>query len=123
MNAQAMTFPDASFDAAVLHLILAVTPDPSKCAREVARVLRPGGRAVILDKFLPDDGPTPLLMRLLNPLASFFGTEITRRLGPIIQGSGLKLTSVEPAGLTGYLKIAVVRKEDGAEGAAVPFAA
>ena len=122
MNGEAMTFPDSSFDAAVLHLILAVTPAPAKCAREVARVLRPGGRAVILDKFLPDSVPTPVVMGLLNPVASFFGTEITRRLGPILHESGLKLISVEPAGLTGYLKIALVRKPDGTGAVSEPSA-
>jgi phosphatidylethanolamine/phosphatidyl-N-methylethanolamine N-methyltransferase len=113
MDAQAMTFPDASFDAAVLNLILAVVPDPARCAREVARVLRPGGRAVVLDKFAPDAGPVPLARRLLNPLASFFGTEITRRLGPIVAGTGLRVRGVELAGRSGYLVVAVLEKAGG----------
>ena len=110
MDAQAMTFADASFDAAVLNLILAVVPDPRRCAREVARVLRPGGRAVVLDKFVPDVGPVSPGRRLLNPVASFFGTEITRRLGPIIEGTGLRVRSVERVGRSGYLVVAVLEK-------------
>ncbi|HSI35761.1 MAG: class I SAM-dependent methyltransferase [Phycisphaerae bacterium] len=110
MDAQAMTFADASFDAAVLNLILAVVPDPVRCASEVARVLRPGGRAVVLDKFVPDAGPVSLGRKLLNPLASFFGTEITRRLGPIIDGTGLRVRNIESAGRSGYLVVAVLEK-------------
>jgi len=111
MNAQAMTgLADASYDAAVLHLILAVVPDPVACVRETARVLRPGGRAVILDKFLPDDARTPLALRLLSPVLSCFGTEATRRLGPILAGSGLRLVSNEAAGFGGYLRMAVVER-------------
>ena len=110
MDAEAMTFPDATFDAAVLNLILAVVPDPARCAHEVARVLRPGGRAVVLDKFVPDAGPVSLGRRLLNPVASFFGTEITRRLGPIIEGTGLRVRSIERAGRSGYLVVAVLEK-------------
>jgi phosphatidylethanolamine/phosphatidyl-N-methylethanolamine N-methyltransferase len=110
MDAQAMTFADSSFDAAVLNLILAVVPDPARCAREVARVLRPGGRAVVLDKFVPDTGPVSLRRRLLNPFASFFGTEVTRRLGPIVEGSGLRVRSIEPAGQSGYLVVAMLEK-------------
>jgi phosphatidylethanolamine/phosphatidyl-N-methylethanolamine N-methyltransferase len=72
-DAQRMPFATASFDAAVLHLIIAVVPDASACLREVARVLRPGGRAVVLDKFLRR-GERAWVRRALNPLASRIGT-------------------------------------------------
>jgi len=112
MDAQAMTFADGSFDAAVLNLILAVVPDPTHCIREVARVLRPGGRAVVLDKFVPDATPVPLRRRLLNPAASFFGTEITRQLGRIVEGSGFRIRRTERIGSSGYLTIALLEKVD-----------
>jgi hypothetical protein len=78
----------------------------------VARVLRPGGRAVIFDKFVPDNTRPPLVLRLLNPLTSLFGTEITRKLGPLLVGAGLQVVHEEPAGAGGLLKIALVRKAD-----------
>jgi ubiquinone/menaquinone biosynthesis C-methylase UbiE len=68
-DAQRMPFAAASFDAAILHLIVAVVPDAGRCLREVARVLRPGGRALVLDKFLRR-GERAWLRRALNPLAS-----------------------------------------------------
>ncbi len=98
MDGQALEFPDGSFDAAILHLIVAVIPDPAKCLKEVARVLRPGGRAVIFDKFVPDDARPPLVLRLLNPLTSVFGTEVTRKLGSPLAGTGLQIIHEEPAG-------------------------
>lgn len=110
MNAEAMTFADGAFDAVILHLILAVVPDPVACVREAARVLRIGGRAVILDKFLPDDAPPPWILRLAAPLASFFGTEIMRQLLPILNGSGLAIVCNEPAALRGLFRIVVVGK-------------
>ena len=112
MDAETLAFPADSFDAVILHLILAVVPDPVRCAREAARVLRPGGRAVVLDKFVSDAAPIPWYRRLLNPLASFFGTEITRRLGPIVDGSGLRVRGVESAGRSGYLRIALLVKDE-----------
>ena len=110
MDAQSMAFADGSFDAVILHLILAVVPDPVACIREVARVLRDGGRAVIFDKFLPDCAQHSKAIRLLAPVVSCFGTEISRRLSPILDRSGLRVASDEPAMLGGLFRIVRVEK-------------
>ena len=44
MDAQALTFPDASFDAATCRFGLMFCPDPVKAASEIRRVLKPGAR-------------------------------------------------------------------------------
>jgi ubiquinone/menaquinone biosynthesis C-methylase UbiE len=44
-DAQALPFPDNSFDAAAMALVIVFIPDPAKAARELARVVRPGGIA------------------------------------------------------------------------------
>jgi ubiquinone/menaquinone biosynthesis C-methylase UbiE len=112
MDATALEFADASFDVALLHLIVTLVPDPALCMREVARVLRPGGRAVIFDKFCPDEGRPPLAVRIVAPVArALFGTQMTRRLGPILAGSGLRILCEEAAGLRGLFKIVVVHKD------------
>ena len=54
MNGEALELDDGTFDAALLHQILAVIPDPVSCLRETTRVLRPGGRISVFDKFVPD---------------------------------------------------------------------
>jgi ubiquinone/menaquinone biosynthesis C-methylase UbiE len=44
-----LPFADASFDGVLLGGIVHHLPDPSRCAKEVHRVLRPGGRFVAFD--------------------------------------------------------------------------
>lgn len=47
-NAERLDFPDASFDVVYSYGVLHHTPDPARAIREVHRVLRPGGRALVM---------------------------------------------------------------------------
>src|SRR6202040_2616502 len=42
-DAQALPFPDNSFDAASMALVITFLSDPAKAVAEMARVVRPGG--------------------------------------------------------------------------------
>jgi ubiquinone/menaquinone biosynthesis C-methylase UbiE len=44
-----LPFPDASFDGILLSGVVHHFPDPTRCAAEVFRVLRPGGRLMAFD--------------------------------------------------------------------------
>jgi ubiquinone biosynthesis O-methyltransferase len=46
-DAEALPFPNGSFDIVVAITVLCLLSDPKKAFREMARVLRPGGRIVI----------------------------------------------------------------------------
>jgi len=101
MDGQAMDFADGSFDVVILHLILAVIPDPARCARESARVLRLGGRVIIMNKFVADDRRPPWALLLADPLLRLLGTNINRKLGQILEGPCLRTMHQEPVGLGG----------------------
>jgi len=47
-NAERLTFPDESFDFVYSHGVLHHTADPNKAFLEVHRVLKPGGKAVLM---------------------------------------------------------------------------
>lgn len=112
MDGQCLAFAAGQFDAVILHLILAVIPDPMACIREVERVLKPGGRAVIFDKFVPDGRIPSSGRRILNVIANFMMSDITRQLGPILAATTLTVERQEPAGLGGFFQIALTRKPD-----------
>lgn len=42
-DAQALPFPNGSFDVAIMALVISFVPDPAKAVSEMARVVRPGG--------------------------------------------------------------------------------
>ncbi|HEU5387112.1 MAG TPA: methyltransferase domain-containing protein [Streptosporangiaceae bacterium] len=48
-DAQALGFPDASFDTVLCALGLCAIPDDRRAVTEMARVLRPGGRLLLVD--------------------------------------------------------------------------
>jgi len=70
-----LPFADAQFDHVVLHLIVAVVPQPSQCLSEAARALKPGGTVVIFDKFLRPKQHA-WLRRALNPLSRRLATRL-----------------------------------------------
>jgi phosphatidylethanolamine/phosphatidyl-N-methylethanolamine N-methyltransferase len=84
MDAQTLDFADGSFDAVLFNLILSVVPDGAAAFREAWRTLRPGGRAVIFDKFLPENSELTSSRRLVGRIVSAIGTDPNRRLSDII---------------------------------------
>ena len=110
MDGHRLAMRSASCDAVVLHLIVAVIPDPVRCLQEVARVLRPGGRAIVFDKFTRGARPS-LPLRLLNVLSGALFTEVTRNFETILdQAGGLGVERDEPALFGGVFRHILLRK-------------
>jgi len=108
-DAQVLPLPAGQFDAALLNLVLSVVPDGAACLRETLRALRPNGRVVVFDKFLPDDAQPNPGRRLLNLVTTLIGTDITRRFGDIARGSPCTVVDDAPSLLRGAYRVILVR--------------
>jgi ubiquinone/menaquinone biosynthesis C-methylase UbiE len=112
MDARQLAFPAASFDAVLLHLILAVMPQPEQGVREAVRVLKSGGRIGVFDKFLRDEERPSLKRRVLNAVAKPLFSDLNRRLGPLIAGTPLVIEHDQPVAFGGTYRVVTLIKAD-----------
>jgi ubiquinone/menaquinone biosynthesis C-methylase UbiE len=77
-DAQALPYGDERFDAAFLVTVLGEIPDQDAALRELARVLRPGGRLVVGELF---GDPHMVTLRKLQARAEPAGFAFERRVG------------------------------------------
>lgn len=101
-SAEALPFPDESFDAAVVTFVLCSLPDPRRGLAEVRRVLRPGGRLVLLEHVRGEgrlarwqDRLTPLHRRLAG------NCHLNRDTRAEVKRAGFDTARVEPTELPG----------------------
>jgi ubiquinone/menaquinone biosynthesis C-methylase UbiE len=71
-DAQSLDFEDDHFDTVVSTLTLCTIPDPRLAVAEAFRVLRPGGRFVLLEHVRSPSRPVRAVQRALDPLAVRF---------------------------------------------------
>jgi ubiquinone/menaquinone biosynthesis C-methylase UbiE len=95
--AEALPFPDASFDTVALTLVLCTVPDPDAALREIARVLKPTGRFLFLEHVRAED---PALARWQDRLhgawlAFGHGCHCNRDTGGAIERSPLRVERSE----------------------------
>jgi len=112
-DAMALPYEDARFDVVILHLILAVVPQPARALAEAVRVTRPGGRLLILDKFLRPGQKAPL-RRMINPLISRLATRTDVIFEDLLAGHDrLRLVEDTPALAGGWFRHICLRKDEG----------
>jgi phosphatidylethanolamine/phosphatidyl-N-methylethanolamine N-methyltransferase len=110
-DSMALPFANDSFHCVVLHLILAVVPQPQLCLAESARVLKPGGRILVFDKFL-QRGQLALVRRALSPLSSRLATRLDVVFEEVLENvPQLQLLSDEPALGNGWFRLIELKKD------------
>ncbi len=107
-DAQDLKFEDDSFDIVVATFVFCSVPDPVLGFKEARRVLKPGGKLLLLEHVRSENQLLGGLMDLFNPLVvRMMGANINRDTVDNLQQSGFDLEQVEDMGLGGIFKLIV----------------
>lgn len=66
-SGERLPFKGSTFDNVVMTLLLCSVEDPERVVSEASRVLKPGGRLVLIEHQLPMNWPQALLFKALAP--------------------------------------------------------
>lgn len=95
-DAQTLPFADESFDTVVSTLSLCTIPDDRRAVAEAARVLRPGGRLLLLEHVRSPNAAVRAVQRLLDPLTVRFQADhLLREPLHHLQGEGFDVELLE----------------------------
>lgn len=110
-DGQALGLPDSSFDTVVATLFLSTVPDPRRASAEAWRVLKPGGRLLLLDHVRSSNRFVRSVQRLLEPLVSrAFRVHLLRDPLDYLEPLGFRIESCERS-RAGLIEEAVAGKE------------
>ena len=108
-DAQALAFPDGSFDTAVFTLALGNIPDERGALAEAHRVLRPHGQLLLLEHVRSPVAPVRWAQRLLDPLFGFSGDHLLRDPVDHLAVTGFRLERCDRS-KWGIIEAVVARK-------------
>jgi ubiquinone/menaquinone biosynthesis C-methylase UbiE len=112
-DAQALELPDASFDTVVCTLSLCAIPDHRRAIAEMKRVLRPGGRLLLLDHVAGAPRSVQAIQWLLERVTIPLGGEHLRRRPLLqVQAEGFQIQQRERAKLGIVERLAAHRPAD-----------
>lgn len=86
---EAIPLPDASVDVVLSNCVLNLSPDQPAVWKEIARVLKPGGRVSISDMVLLKPLPEPIRESVEALVGCIAGAALMADLRTMIQASGL----------------------------------
>ena len=96
MNAGSLAFADATFDTVTTSLTLCTVPEPARALREMARVVVPAGRIVLLEHVRARNPLIALSQRALTPLQMrMLGCHLDRPTDRLVRDLGFRVDHEE----------------------------
>ena len=107
LDGAALALPDDSVDSALSTWTLCSIPNPVAAAREIVRVLRPGGVLRFVEHGRSPEPRTASWQRRLNPLQQRIacGCHLDRDIPTILREGGLNVTELDTYYMSGELKV------------------
>jgi SAM-dependent methyltransferase len=84
---------EGSFDSVVCTLVLCTVPNPQKAIQSIYKLLKPGGKLVLLEHILSGSQIGSGIQNIINPVWTIFadGCNLNRRTDQLIKETDLRL--------------------------------
>lgn len=96
MDAEAMAFPDASFDISVAMFVASVVPNPRRLMAEMRRVTRPGGELLFVNHLGAERGLRWWLEKAAAPASRALGWHTDFRLDVLLSPEEIAAATLRP---------------------------
>ncbi len=110
-DAHELSFADESFDSVVCTYSLCNIPDPQRALAEMARVLRPGGKLVLVDHIRSESKPVYWFQKIIEFFSRRLeGEHMTRRPAEYLEAAEFRVRERDRLGPTGIVERVVAEK-------------
>ena len=93
-DAQSLPFGENEFDAAFATLVFCSIPDPTAAFKELRRVIKPGGKVILLEHVRPEGILGPVFDLLNKATLALADDHFNRETAKLAADSGLKIVEV-----------------------------
>jgi phosphatidylethanolamine/phosphatidyl-N-methylethanolamine N-methyltransferase len=113
MDAQKMTFEDASFDVVVAMYVMTVVEDPKAVMDELKRVCKPGGDIYIVNHFSAEKAGLRLKFeRMIANFAELLGWHADMPMAPLLTNAGIEIVKISKLPPFGMFTMVHCRNQD-----------
>jgi len=106
-------FADESFDHVLITHVISVVSDPPKLLRWAQRLVKPGGRIVVLNHFQSTKPVVAWMERVLNPLFMKIGWKSDLPMEDVLRGCELTVDYIFKSSMMDIWRVIVLTKPNG----------
>ncbi len=104
-DVQKLPFPDSSFDTVATASTFCSVPNPEQGLSELCRVLKPGGRLLMLEHVRSSNSLIAFEQDMMNLAMRFMGSDVNRDTVGVVREAGFVIDQIRSAYLDVFLMI------------------